>query len=531
MQRSARRPRPGSVLWIALAAAGASCTILGGLDKTYEQCGPGEEPSEEGCREAGFGGGTTSTTSTTTAQGGAASCSGKPLTCDGVCVDPATDPDHCGGCDPWCLTGASCASGQCSACPGSAVTCADACVDTDTDPDHCGDCTTTCPVDAACALGQCSCTKTLCGCTAGDDACTEECVDLQTSARHCNVCGHACGANEVCVDGTCECPADRATCTSGCADLDTDLANCGKCENACGAQKACIDGACVPAEEVEPAVLVTSLAVDAEAVYWTETNESDLPHGAVRKKLHDGSPAVTLASDENAPEHIALDGKGNVYWVSAGMTGDDVRTVPTSGGAKATLAETGTDVSGLVSDGTTVFWSAIDLGSAWRKGLAPGSTAEEIANGQTTIRSLTMDHKHLFWASMNGGWVAQMRKTGGAVTEVVGHKDEDPKEVAVSATTVYWLGGYGGVGKVPINGGTAVFRPQTPASVGVLRFDASGLYWVDKDADRVHRAVPDLGRVLVVARVPDLFGPLAIGATHIYFSSLNAIHRVPRPAH
>jgi len=76
--------------------------------------------------------------------------------CSGACVDTATDPQHCGGCDATCTGDQVCSAGMCSLqCSGGTVSCGDECVDTDSDPNHCGNCSQPCAT-GACSQSQCT---------------------------------------------------------------------------------------------------------------------------------------------------------------------------------------------------------------------------------------------------------------------------------------------------------------------------------------------------------------------------------------
>lgn len=85
------------------------------------------------------------------------------------------------------------------------------CLDTATDPTHCGGCNRTCPAAAECVDGECRCGdgRTFCPReTAPWEALDPPgaagvCLDLATSQAACGACGVPCGGNERCVDGRC----------------------------------------------------------------------------------------------------------------------------------------------------------------------------------------------------------------------------------------------------------------------------------------------------------------------------------------
>lgn len=534
------------MLSIALGVTGASCTILGGLNKSYQECGPGEEPTKTGCRQAGAGG-STSTTTGSGGSGGTGGCPATSLVCDGVCVDPQTDPDHCGSCDKWCLSGVACTAGECAICDQN--TCVDACSDLLTDPNHCAGCDKSCAVNGICVGGGCACPAGTdpCACDPADEQCTDACADLDVDPRHCKACGVACKANEVCGGNGCACPETVTvkTCGGVCADTSTDPDHCGDCSvsnsNKCGAELACIAGKCVAAPLFAGTAtgVVTDLAVDADAVYWTEADWMNFSNGYVRRQLHEGSVVETLATGEIEPKHIALDGRGNVYWASIGAAdGEYLKTVPVNGGTKKTLA-TAENVHGLASDGESLFWVTFTEGKVWRLELlpTPAQTAVALATGQNTPRGLILDSKHIFWARSNYGEIAQAHKDGKALTGLVGYMGDAINELAASDDTVYWAGNNGTVGRVPINGGTAFIGGRNNGqSLGKIRYDKTGVYWANTSAAAIYRASLDLRTIAIVARVPDAadasgFGAaLAIGETYLYFVAKDGIHRLKKPA-
>lgn len=82
-------------------------------------------------------------------------CGVGTLDCDGVCVRPDIDSDHCGDCDTVCPMGDICVAGLCApACPAPKTVCPQGCVDLTRDADNCGVCGTKCGT-RICSLSQC----------------------------------------------------------------------------------------------------------------------------------------------------------------------------------------------------------------------------------------------------------------------------------------------------------------------------------------------------------------------------------------
>ncbi len=77
--------------------------------------------------------------------------------CDGVWIDPSTDPEHCGECHLTCGPEDPCVAGVCGC--GERTGCSHSCVDLEQDPRHCGACDRACPSGAICASSKCSCPR------------------------------------------------------------------------------------------------------------------------------------------------------------------------------------------------------------------------------------------------------------------------------------------------------------------------------------------------------------------------------------
>jgi len=129
-------------------------------------------------------------------------CPQGEIDCGGICVDPASDPAHCGACGNTCAPTAACLGGSCAACATGATSCGDVCAVLATDPEHCGDCATACGPAQVCSTsaGVTACKAT---CDDGLTACGRACADLQVDRFHCGACGAACAAGQTCSAGQC----------------------------------------------------------------------------------------------------------------------------------------------------------------------------------------------------------------------------------------------------------------------------------------------------------------------------------------
>lgn len=175
--------------------------------------------------------------------GDATACPTSLLNCGGACVNPATDPNHCGSCARACAVGMNCVLGAC-VCPPGRLGCGGACVDPLSDVGNCGGCGRACAVGNVCTNGLCLCPGMQC---AGSFAL---CSNLRTEPRNCGNCGTTCGDTQACVGGNCVCRPGLAQCMGNCTDTLHSNGNCGACGASCGSlgpSGRCIDGGCISA--------------------------------------------------------------------------------------------------------------------------------------------------------------------------------------------------------------------------------------------------------------------------------------------
>src|SRR5207302_11388426 len=102
------------------------------------------------------------------------------------CVDFSTDRANCGKCGTACTATQSCAAGACG-CPSGTMACGPDCVNPKSDPMHCGGCTTV----SSGATPVCANGGGAASCAVGQMNCAGACADLMTDPMNCGSCGHA----------------------------------------------------------------------------------------------------------------------------------------------------------------------------------------------------------------------------------------------------------------------------------------------------------------------------------------------------
>jgi len=157
-------------------------------------------------------------------------CSGRQVACENACVDPETNPRHCGGCGRACSGRELCTRGACR-CPRYHERCDGSCLPTHVDPNNCGECQRPCESSKVCSAGTCADS-----CLPGRTQCGQRCVDTSTDPDNCGGCGQTCADSEGCLQGSCHAAVDvgeaPSRCTGGGPQIDV--------RTTAGGQKRCL---------------------------------------------------------------------------------------------------------------------------------------------------------------------------------------------------------------------------------------------------------------------------------------------------
>ena len=206
-------------------------------------------------------------------------CVSDQVNCDGKCINPQTDIEHCGASGSCsgnnagkrCKEGEVCSEGECRVtCVSGQINCGGKCIDPLRDNDYCG-ASGSCLNDEAgqkCEEGK-VCSDGVCGltCPKGQIICGDRCVDPERDNEFCGAsgscndeaAGKTCIQGQSCTDGKCllvTCIRSNETLCDlngekTCANLTSDVDHCGKCGFKCSAHAplgsyvtGCFDGIC-----------------------------------------------------------------------------------------------------------------------------------------------------------------------------------------------------------------------------------------------------------------------------------------------
>ncbi len=216
------------------------------------------------------------------------------------------------------------------------------------------------------------------------------------------------------------------------------------------------------------------IAVDATAVYWTETG------GEVKTVGLGGGAVTTLATGLTNPQAIAVDAT-SVYFADNSVSGT-LQKVPLNGGTAVTLASGLFQVTAIAVDATSVYWVENNQpGAVKMVGLAGGSVTTLASNLYAPI-GIAVDANAVYWTESNGAVrkAPLMIAAGGTRVVTTIATGVGAGLLALDATNVYFPSGTG-VARVGKNGGIAsVLASGQPNAAYGIAVDASNVYWVEQ---------------------------------------------------
>jgi hypothetical protein len=241
--------------------------------------------------------------------------------------------------------------------------------------------------------------------------------------------------------------------------------------------------------DADGGVTVGSLALDADAVYFTDPRAS-----VVTRVPKCGGPAVALAGPPGdiggVGASLAVAG-GNVAWIELIGAGGEVAIVPTAPGGQARLlASTSQPLSDSIGlDGEHAYFAD----GAIRSVAIAGGSPMSLVSGWAGIAAIDATNVYFNQSPPTGSALLSVTKEGGAPTVLV-PSVHDLNDFAQDDEAIYWLewndmGSGSSVMRVPKTGGPAevvVGGEDSPSGIAV---DDVHVYWTVGDAIGAPRAI------------------------------------------
>jgi hypothetical protein len=299
-------------------------------------------------------------------------------------------------------------------------------------------------------------------------------VDTTSDPDNCGACGHACGGG-ACLASRCQ-PVALAIHQDGARALAVDATHV--YWTAGGEVRA------APLAGGETIALATGqrtpwgIAVDGGRVYWVN---SVTPGQVMSVAVTGGEPQV-VADLQARPKKLAVR-DGTVYWTNSGN--GTVMSVAVTGGTPQPLADQQGSAVAIAVDATTVYWSTIGQGAIRARPLAGGEIVT-LVEDQDAVALFVRDGV-VYWANIeledDAGQVFELPPR--TTTPVPLASGPAPYAVVRGGDDIYWTDELAGtVNHVSASGG-AVARPVATDQPSPLELaiDATSIYWINAASD------------------------------------------------
>lgn len=204
----------------------------------------------------------------------------------------------------------------------------------------------------------------------------------------------------------------------------------------------------VPATGGPPAVVATGVApiaitLDASYLYWIDAKKGGL--GDLVKQPRGGGPPVVLSDTGSNALRLAVSDTAAFFFNGFGT--DRLETTPLAGGPRSyfhLFNTLGAAMSGIAIDAANVYVTFDNSGGAVVACPLPSGDCTIISNGNNGARAIASDGSFAYFLSPHGGagaltGVVRRAPVAGGPTQVIAVSGHDLVDIAVDATSVYWI--------------------------------------------------------------------------------------------
>jgi Bacterial Ig domain/Divergent InlB B-repeat domain/Putative binding domain, N-terminal len=251
----------------------------------------------------------------------------------------------------------------------------------------------------------------------------------------------------------------------------------------------------------------TSIAVDDNYVYWTESSQLKriLKSGGgetalatsvgighmvldggylyytdsgtkLQKLTKSGGSPTTLANGSSFYDAITVQ-DGTVFWGASGV----IYSVPIGGGTSIGVATSSHDIASIRVTNNTIFWSQITYPSAVYTQPIGGSRMT-LSSGSSVAPGLEVQNDYVYFAGYDSIYRVPM---SGVSRQTLVANLNNANDLVLDATNIYWVesgdynGTNGSVRQMPLDGGPIITLATNLAQPTAITMDSSNVYWLE----------------------------------------------------
>jgi sugar lactone lactonase YvrE len=270
-----------------------------------------------------------------------------------------------------------------------------------------------------------------------------------------------------------ECAATLLACDGACRDPSTDGEHCGACNHDCFGGD-CSGSICQPVVVTQDADGPDGIVVVGDALFWVTDG------GFVRRIDLDGGGAPVVIEERGPASNLTgLVTDGSTLFYTATGAGE-VRRIDLDGTNDETIKTSALPTDIALGD-SSVYW----ITSNGQIHLTPkeGSPDNSLQIGLDNVSGMAVSGTFAFFGvHEDGGGVYRHDFFAGSGNLTVAADQDYPRTVRVRGTSVFWTSDLGNsVASAPlVGGGPTTLATNQPGATG-LHVDQDGVYWANVD--------------------------------------------------